>query len=91
MTFKKEISFDGVAIITGIILLTVWIATLKNNQDATAKTVESQGVELKEIHAILIQEQLKSEAMDMLRKSNDDHETRIRVLEKDADFLRLAH
>jgi hypothetical protein len=91
MTFKKEISIDGVTVILATLALCVWLVTLKNNQDETAKTVDGHTVELKEIHAILVEEQVKNEATDELRRASDDHEARLRTLEKDADFLRVAH
>ena len=91
MTFKKEISIDGVAVICASVALCVWLVTLKNTQSQQGEVLVNHTQELKEIHSILVQEQLKNEATDVLQKTSFDHETRIRVLEKDADFLKIAH
>jgi uncharacterized protein YciI len=90
MVFKKEISIDGVAVITGMVILCAWLVTIKNKQDSQEATLANHSTELKEIHNVLIQEQLKNEVTSILSKRSDDHEDRLRVLEKEANFLRIS-
>ncbi len=91
ITFKREISIDGVVAICAIVAALTWAITLKTTQDTQGRVLDGHTTELKEIHSILVSEQLKNEAVDVIRSQGNDHETRIRSLEKNADFLRLTH
>ena len=88
MTFKKEISFDGAAVILATIGLVAWLVTIKNAQDVQSKTLADHSVEIKEIHSTLVSEQLRNVATDDLQKVSGDHETRIRALEHQQEFLK---
>jgi len=48
--FTPSISFDGVAIIVGLILAAVWFGQLKQKVDATADTVARHSEELKTLN-----------------------------------------
>lgn len=90
MTFKKEISFDGVAgMVVGVAVIG-FLFKLQFTVEGHSAQLADHSMEIKQLHSILEQEQLKSEAADHLQKTSDDHEIRIRVLEKDADFLHIS-
>jgi len=91
ITFERKISIDGVAVIVATIGLIVWATSLKMTQDVQGRVLDAHTTELKDIHSIVMQEQLKNEALDVIRAQGNDHEARIRMLEKNADFLRLTH
>lgn len=90
MIFEKKISIDGVAVIVATLGLCTWLVTLKGQANQTEKATIENTAELKDVHSILVQMEVKNENLDRLQKNYDDHEARLRVLEKDADFLRIS-
>ena len=90
MLFKKEISIDGVAVIMATLGLCAWLVTQKNRLDSVSELVKDQGSILKDHQKMIVDMEIRNEATDSLNKKSEDHENRIRVLEKDADFLRIS-
>lgn len=91
MTFKKEISIDGVAVIVATIGLVAWLVTQKNHLDQLTSVVGEHAQILKEDQTIINNIEMRNQITDSLEKESEDHESRIRTLEKDADFLKIAH
>ncbi|MES2367051.1 MAG: hypothetical protein V4563_14340 [Pseudomonadota bacterium] len=50
MTFKKEISIDGVAVIVAAVALICWVVTIKNTQDTQAKVIEQHTMDLRQVN-----------------------------------------
>jgi len=88
--FKCEISIDGVAVILATISLCVWLVTLKNRLDTVSDLVKDQGVMLKDHQKMLTDMEIRNETTEAIKRAYEDHESRLRVLEKDADFLRIS-
>ena len=91
MTFKPEITIDGVAIVAGLIGICVWLGVQANRLDTLTEVVKEQGSMLKDHQKMIVDIELRNETTDQLQKESSDHENRIRILEKDVDFLKLAH
>lgn len=89
MTFKKEISIDGVAVIVSTVGLIVWLANIHFTQEVQAKTLNDHTTQLQSIEAIKIS-LTKIEARDEItaQQANriNDFEQRIRSLEKASDL-----
>jgi hypothetical protein len=88
--FKREISIDGVAVIVATLGLCAWLVTQKNKLDSVSDIQKEQGSMLKDHQKMIVDMEIRNETTDSLKKASDDHESRIRTLEKDADFLRVA-
>ena len=91
ISFEKKISIDGVAVIIATVGLVTYLVTQKNHLDTLTEVVSEHTQLLKENQKMMNNMETRSTITDALQKSSDDHESRIRSLEKNADFLRLTH
>ncbi len=88
MTFKREISIDGVAAITAAVVIVVLIAKMSFTQDAQAETLKQHSAALGDIPDIkmaIVKIEARNQITDAQQERINDFETRIRELEKGAD------
>lgn len=88
MTFKKEISIDGVAAISCAVIIIIFLARLSFTQDSQAETIKQHSVmlgELPDIKIALVKIESRDQITDAQQQRINDFESRIRDLEKSHD------